>query len=945
MSIDTIYVMAGGDYFQSAFNGVVTLLGSNSWASMFRIVGLVAAMTLFATYIKGHDPLEVIKFMAFFILITSVLLIPKRTVQIIDLTNSTGVYRVDNVPVGLSAPMKFITGIGASVTKAYESIFHTPDSITYSKTGMLFGANLVGNASDIFSRNADLSALMGDYVRQCVIGDIMLNNKYTLQELMGSADPYTLIFKKPSPLRGVIVPYGNKEATAGFQTCEALAKNVLMPKLGLDTKDGGKTWDYYVRSFFGGKPNANVLFANMLGDSYNFFYKGGKSASDIMRNNVVMSSLRQGFSGYAANSGDAASLINLASNSSYSKMRLSWGASSTIATTFLPVMHTVLMAMLVGLFPIIILLAMIHTLTMPMLKNFVFTLLYLQMWPPLFAILNYVMSFYLQGQTKAMDFSLSNVAYIQQMHSDIGLMAGWLTLSIPFIAAGVVSGLWRVVSQAGNYLGTATNSSTSSSASQAADGTWAFNNMQMDNVAGHKWDTNQSFRTGQQTTQHASGATSTLTQSGETVWDSRSATSSLATQINGTQAVTSSLQAQARESEVKAQSSLNGYNSSVNSAWNQLSQYATQRGNSDTLQRSSDNSQSATQSEGASKMWSAVESYAKANGISNSAAFNEMQDKTSRGTVTAGTKGSAGGSLGFAKGEIYADGNVAGSTGSSHGTAESSTQSNDSRHDKNAQYLKDFKQGQDMVTSVRTSEGTNHADNHSNSHLEQLGASLSVAKNQYQQYSDSLTRSHEYSEMASRAQTQSSQINSTFDQQFANYVSEKSPANASDILTNTSSPEIARQREQLAREFVDERLRPMLEADYQANKGGLGQGMQGVSAPQGVGHVEQDFSGDQQYIHERAGGANIKTDTAQKVAEEESENRTNVMQHKENLNQSQSNVQNTMSSLKTHHNAASQDHEVRMQEEREDQTTSLNSEKFIPDVNNKNSRFNNGRGN
>ncbi|MEG1654711.1 MAG: hypothetical protein RR390_14585, partial [Hafnia sp.] len=115
---------------------------------------------------------------------------------------------------------------------------------------------------------------------------------------------------------------------------------------------------------------------------------------------------------------------------------------------------------------------------------------------------------------------------------------------------------------------------------------------------------------------------------------------------------------------------------------------------------------------------------------------------------------------------------------------------------------------------------------------------------------------------------------------------------------------------------------------YQANKGGLGQGMQGVSAPQGMGHVEQDFAENQQYIHERAQGADIKTDTTQKVAKEESENRTNVMQHKENLNQSQSNVQNTMSSLKTHHDAASQDHEVRMQEEREDQKMGFDKEKL-----------------
>ncbi|ENZ0152897.1 conjugal transfer protein TraG N-terminal domain-containing protein, partial [Salmonella enterica subsp. enterica serovar Chester] len=84
---------------------------------------------------------------------------------------------------------------------------------------------------DMMSQNGDLSLLFADYVRQCVIGDIMLTNKYSMQELMHSTNPYELIFKKPSPLRGVIVPYGNGLAGPGFQTCEELANNVLKPAM------------------------------------------------------------------------------------------------------------------------------------------------------------------------------------------------------------------------------------------------------------------------------------------------------------------------------------------------------------------------------------------------------------------------------------------------------------------------------------------------------------------------------------------------------------------------------------------------------------------------------------------------------------------------------------------------------------------------------------------
>lgn len=78
-------------------------------------------------------------------------------------------------------------------------------------------------------------------MQQCVIGDIMLTHKYSMAELMQSSDPYEIIFRKPSPLRGVIVPRGNSLAQAGFQTCEALANNVLKRELKVDTTKGGKT--------------------------------------------------------------------------------------------------------------------------------------------------------------------------------------------------------------------------------------------------------------------------------------------------------------------------------------------------------------------------------------------------------------------------------------------------------------------------------------------------------------------------------------------------------------------------------------------------------------------------------------------------------------------------------------------------------------------------------
>lgn len=860
--VDTVYVMSGGEFFQAAFNGVATLIGTSTWDSLFHIVGFFSAMALFFVYIRGHDPKEVLKFIAVFILITSVLVIPKRTVHIIDMTNPTLVLRVDNVPTGLSVPFRFITSIGGSLTKIYDSVFHTPDSVAYSKTGMLFGATLMANTTDVVAQNSDLATLLKEYVQQCVIGDIMLSHKYSMAELMQSSDPYEIIFRKPSPLRGVIVPRGNSLAQEGFQTCEALANNVLKRELKVDTTKGGKTWDYYVNRFIGPRASADTLFGLMMADSYGFYYQGGRDASEILRQNVVMNAIKQGITTHTAASGNVASLVNMADQSSNSKMRLSWAASGGLAATFVPVMHTVLMAMLVGMFPIIILLATIHGLTLPVLKGYVFSLVYLQSWPPLYAILNYAMSYYLKGETKGMNFSLSNLNTIQQTHSDIGLMAAWLSNSIPFIAAGLVFGLWRVVSQAGNYLGSSINSTASSAASQAADGTWAFNNMQMENVSGFKWDTNQSVRDGQMLTQHASGATTTKTAGGGILHDGKSAISSLATDIQFGRMLSSSYQAQQREAESQVQSLSNSISHGSQLVGSQLTQWAQQRGNSDTVVSGADSSRATTLTQALNKLNSVADSVAKRNGISTSEAVKEVLNKSQSGDFSAGVSASVGKEelFGFISAKAYTDFSYKGSDQSSHGINSDISSKTDRDHSLTAQETKDVRDAMDVINNHRTTDNSSHTDNASSSLSEQLASNLSDLHSQIKQYNDALNRSHEYAQMASYAENNSASINSNYSQEFVNYVHQSAPGRATTVLTDAGNPSLRAEREQLAQAFVDEKLKPQLEQEFRENRLRASEGMGSVALTSDMqSDLKRAYAENSADMQQRASGASVRS--------------------------------------------------------------------------------------
>lgn len=919
-SIDTVYVLGGGEYMMQVFNGVAAIVGSSSWESMFRIALLISAASFFVVYLRGHDPKEVIKFAAYIILVSSVLLGPKRSVQIIDRTDPSGVYLVDNVPLGLAAPAHMISSIGTSLTELYESIFHMPDSLSYSKTGMLFGANLVGNVSDVMSTDGDIAELMSLYTKNCVIGDILINHKYSFQELMNTRDPYLLVFQKPSPLRGVMVPEGNKKAQpAGFWTCEDLAKRVLMPAIGADTQTGGETWAYTVRRIFGGRPDANVLFSGMLGDSYNYYYSGSETASQLMRNSVVMNALKQGIGGYSAQSGDTASLVNLASTSSYNKMRLSWATSTTVGTSFTPLLYTILFSLIVALFPIFILLMTVHALTTRMLFNYIMSIIYLQSWAPMFAILNHATSFYLRGQTNGLDFNLANQAHIQQIHSDIGLIAGWLTLSIPFIAMAIVKGLGPAVAQAGNYLGTAINSSASASSSQAADGTWAFNNMQTDNVSGNKWDTNSSFRDGQMSRQLASGATNTVTSGGQEIMDISGAMSRLPVSIKGSEAMVSSLQQSARNAQTRAASSMSAFQSSVNVATNQLAQFSKNFGNSATVSSMTDTGLSSSENEGYRKIQNAVNSVAKMENSSQEEALSKLISNSFDKSKTIGAKAEGGFSIAGIGGGGYVDGNSRDTDSKQTGTQERDARHQDARNEQSAQATKDFNEGVELLNSSKISDGTNRHDNEASSEISQLSATLNTAKNQYEQYSHSTTESQEYSDMASYVTNNSAQIDSNLDQEFANYVRQAAPSRADTILSNTSDLAIAREREALAKDFINDRLLPNVKNDYAQNRASVVAMDKTASAgniPSGES-LKAEYDDHVQNVNTLSQNAGIKHDTAHKVTEKEKEYQDKIGTVKEKINEGSVVIQQRHDELKLNHQEKIQEHEVKMEKEKE----------------------------
>ncbi|EHX2155930.1 conjugal transfer mating pair stabilization protein TraG [Escherichia coli] len=879
--MNEVYVIAGGEWLRNNLNAIAAFMSTRTWDSIEKIALTLSVVAVAFMWVQRHNVMDLLGWVAVFVLI-SLLVNVRTSVQIIDNSNLVQVHRVDNVPVGLAMPLSLTTRIGHAMVAGYEMVFAQPDSATYSKTGMLFGANLIVKSTDFLSRNPEIINLFQDYVQNCVLGDIYLNHKYTLEDLMASSDPYTIIFSQPSPLRQV--PNNNYSflhSSEPFVSCKDASVG-LKDKLNFDTNTGGKTWHYYVQQIFGGRPDPDLLFRQLVSDSYSYFYGSSQSASQIMRQNVTMNALKEGITSNAARNGDTASLVNLATTSSMEKQRLAHVAIGHVLMRNLPMVQTILVGITIGIFPLLVLAAVFNKLTLSVLRGYVFALMWFQSWPLLYAILNSAMTFY--AKQNGAPVVLSELSQIQLKYSDLAATAGYISAMIPPLSWVMIKGLGSGFSSVYSHFASSSISPTASAAGSVVDGNYSYGNMQTENVNGFSWSTNSTTSFGQMTYQTGSGATATQTRDGNMVMDASGAMSRLPVGINATRQIAAAQQEMAREASNRAESALHGFSSSIASAWNTLSQFGSNRGSSDSVTGGADNTMSAQDSMMASRMRSAVESYAKAHNISNDQSTQELATRSTRTSLGLYGDGYVKGHLGIdmlgnGGGVGFQAGAKAGLDWSDDDTKQASSNSratHDARHDVDAKASRDFKEASDYFTSRKVSESGSHTDNNADSRVDQLSAALNSAKQSYDQYTTNMTRSHEYAEMASRTESMSGQMSEELSQQFAQYVMKRAPQDAEAILTNTSSPEIAERRRAMAWSFVQEQVQPGVDNAWRESRGDIGKGMESVPSGGGSQDIIADHQGHQSIIEQRTQDSNIRNDVKHQVDNMVTEYRGNI---------------------------------------------------------------------
>lgn len=821
----SVYVFTAGKTTCEVFNAVAAFMKTGAFSKAMYIGVMFSIIGCAIQYIKTHDLMTLAKWFGIYFCVSFLLVGVTTNVVIFNLTDPMNPYFVDNVPYGIAMPASIITSVEAGLTKGIEDVFHTPNDVTYATTGMLFGAqlfNAVNNGS--MTLDSETRNNFNHFVRQCIVPDILINNKYTFEQLSHSADVLSFLASEPmSQLRGIYI-------NGKFTTCAA-ALPVISQAIQSNVNAQGSWISHFL---FGDQSiSGNDLFSQIQ-NVYSYMMGMTDDASNILYQNTMINAIKSGIGTQIAKNDSAAAMMNYGYTSAMQKQLLADNTLARVATYLLPLSQTVLILLMIGVFPVIALLSLQPMLFFSTLKNYVSSLIYLATWPILFTIINFVMTTELSVHMSAIagspaKITLSNQNELLYMSEQFAAYCGYLIALTPVIAGFIFKGLSAVFMNAAQTMMGNMQGWTSQTATALADGNVSLANTSIGNHSWNNWsankhDTNYTNMSGMQTNQMENGGTVTHTPLNSDIYNTSGATSQLATSIHAGAMISSQLSQSLDHSQQVALSEGQNYTHSLNQSWNDMASFSNSHGISATSGHNYSVSEQTSATQAISNVMGIVHDVAQRNNWNEQQAYQHL------------TGGNAGLSV-HASGGIpkWGIANVGG--GVSAGVTSSHSNTYGSSHDEGSSFnisSNEQKQFSENYNLIKNSASTMHSDqsqNHGLSGMSQISSDLRGADSIASHLSNTLTDTNRYSKMKSYAESNSGSIQNNFAQMFSDYVEKNHPVESRQILGDSADAATTSRRQALAESFVKNNYMNQFEKSFNESRTSLNQQYQAQSDP------------------------------------------------------------------------------------------------------------------
>ena len=648
-----IYVTSLGGVAAQVFNAIAAFFNNASWHSLAGIIIMLAVTMTGFQYALTRNHNTIIKWVAVYISVPLLLIVPRISVTITDITDPLNYHQVDNVPVGLGLPAWLISTISYDLTKLIEGDFHVNDDVSYNNTGMIFGSTLFRQTAQP-SVDTQLQGYWTSYLMNCILPDVRVRHKYSYQDLYNAPDIFAFLATHNADSFDRIHMSSNiGGTTVEYPTCKQ-ALPILQKKFKTNALFGLKSL-----AAMNAKEDAKhfTKYKQAIENTYSYFMNISKSSEQVMMQNLAINAVKNGLVSGAASKNATAAALN------YSVTQTEMASTSHFLTLgvemqkFIPMLQTILFLLVVCTFIPVMCMALIPDFTLKVLKTYVFGLVWICSWSIFYVFLNFIMTSILSTIMTSVSglysgVTLSNLQPLKQLTWEYAAITGYLMMFIPYLARMVFTGAASVMST----MATSISSTLSSNAAVGSRGmsqgdinlfNTSTGNHTMNNLSANKHDTDYTNFHGGVKYSLPDGGVENLTRGGQVLFDQSGAVSRQPFDINNRQAISTGLNQSAQSHMREAYAENQSAQSNITSALGKLSQ----AGNQETIRQfendSTGNSQQSQYAHAMGNLSSMAEKY----GADNVSSF------LSTTHFDVGEKGSVGGgfNIGVAKasGEVY----------------------------------------------------------------------------------------------------------------------------------------------------------------------------------------------------------------------------------------------------------------------------------------------------
>jgi conjugal transfer mating pair stabilization protein TraG len=350
--------------------------------------------------------------------------------------------------------------------------------------------------------------------------------------------------------------------------------------------------------------------------------KLAQSAEDIMLQQMLIRSTMDAIETKSTSLGNAP---NVAVRRAYLQQRATQETLAGIAAQKLIAMKNVMEALIYVAFIFLLPMALLP-LGWSFISQWVGLLLWVQLWPPLYAILNFIMqlSLRLKGSgaiETAGGITIANVVGFTNLHADMAAQAGFMTIAVGALSYALVKGGAASFIHLASHLGGPAMGAASNAAESMTSGNYNFGNVSTGNIQ----SSSQSF--GQQTLSpsYNSGAFSqgdgmvsrTTSESGHMVGVQ---SSSLRSNVQFSESLSQSYTDQATKAQQLAESKMQASAESLTEANRNLLDLSEHQAKQTSLQESHGQSTSTSSTQAFTKLDNLVDRFAKDHSITREGA-------------------------------------------------------------------------------------------------------------------------------------------------------------------------------------------------------------------------------------------------------------------------------------------------------------------------------------